>query len=343
MNGPHDSSDTPVPDVLQGEPHGYIYTLFAKVQGFTTQNPTSYPCTSAHTTMSQAEATKQAQLTEHFDKHAERYEDKNGGVTNVMYQHLLALCASGPFPSPITPSSIIHDNASGPGTLVGEVIQLPQFAVENVPKIYCTDVSPAMIKALDAKGWNLKYGVEGAVMDGQELSFPDNKFTHSFTNASIFLFPDPVKGTKEIYRTLKPGGVALVTTIRRSGRLTPFHNAQKRVRPDEKPWQGLQAPEWYESAYLKKLMLEGGFVDDQLAIQSFTVPFEMKDFVRLQGEAIDLFTKVLTQGWSQGEVEEFEVALQDEFKAYIEAGTPSSMEMWIAIAKKNFGAQDAHM
>lgn len=281
--------------------------------------------------MSQAKA---AQLAEHFDNQAELYEENNNGISLAMYRHLLALCTSGPFPSPITSSSIIHDNASGPGMLVAEVIQLPQFAVENVPKIYCTDVSPAMIKALSTKDWGSRYGVEGAVMDGQELSFSDGMFTHSFTNVSIFLFPDPVKGTKEIYRTLKPGGVAFVTTMKRMGWLAPFHSAQKRVRPDEKPWQGLVAPEWLESAHLKKLMLEAGFADDQLAIQSFTIPFEMKDFPRLQGEAMELSAKVLTQGWSEDEVEKFNVALQDEFKAYIEAGTPASLEIWIAIAKK---------
>lgn len=269
------------------------------------------------------------------EEYAKAYEDNSAQIPHVMCRYLLKLCdTSGPFPSPITSHSIIHDNASGPGILAGEVIQLPQFAVENVPKIYCTDSNPTMIKVLDAKGWSARYGVETSIMGGEELSFPDNKFTHSFTNFAIFLFADPAKGTKEIYRTLQPRGIAFVTTFKVTGWLPPFQKAQKRVRPDEEPYPGMLPTEWSEPAHLKKLMLEGGFVEESLVIQSFKVSYQMKIPVNQPGQPIAFATERLTKEWSDEETEQFKVALQDEFRVYVEGGSPLHHEIWIAIGKK---------
>jgi ubiquinone/menaquinone biosynthesis C-methylase UbiE len=50
-------------------------------------------------------------------------------------------------------------------------------------------------------------------MDMSNISGPkDEMFTHSITCMGVFAFPDPVKGVREIYRTLQVGGTAVVTT-----------------------------------------------------------------------------------------------------------------------------------
>jgi ubiquinone/menaquinone biosynthesis C-methylase UbiE len=48
----------------------------------------------------------------------------------------------------------------------------------------------------------------------QDLTFPDEMFTHSFTNFAIFSLPDneAARAASHIYRTLKPGGTAAITT-----------------------------------------------------------------------------------------------------------------------------------
>ena len=51
-------------------------------------------------------------------------------------------------------------------------------------------------------------------MSGQDLKFDDSTFDASVTNFGIFFFPDPVAGTREIRRTLKEGGMAVVTCWR---------------------------------------------------------------------------------------------------------------------------------
>lgn len=274
------------------------------------------------------------QIAEYFERAAATYEEASGEATRAMSRHLLSLCGpSGPFPVPITSTSIIHDNASGPGILASQVIELPEFASGDVPKIHCTDSSPAMIKLVDAKGWKTKYGTESSVMDAQELSFADGTFTHSFTNLAIFMFPDPVTAAREIYRTLQPSGVAFATTLKHTGWLSPYQKAQKRVRPDEEKWQGFTAPEWSQSEHLKKIMLEGGFAAEQLQFETFMVPLKMKVFMEKQKEVLAMATGTITKDWSQEEKSKFDVALQEEITAEIENDN-TKIELWIAVAKK---------
>jgi SAM-dependent methyltransferase len=64
------------------------------------------------------------------------------------------------------------------------------------------------------------------------LSFPDNKLTHSFTNFAIMAMPEPDKVAAHIYRTLKPGGTAVITTWKHigyvhGGLFTRFRRPQK--------------------------------------------------------------------------------------------------------------------
>lgn len=277
------------------------------------------------------------QLTELFDRVASTYEENSMDVPASASRRLLALSSAGPFPTPITTSSVIHDNASGPGVLTTELLKLSEFAsasdAAGVPKIHCTDIHPAMIRVLEAKGLGEKYGVEGTVMDSQALQFPDNMFTHSFTNLSIFALPDPVKGAKEIYRTLKPGGIALVDSLKRTGWLVPFQNAAKRVRPQEETWKGL-LPEWEAPGHLQKIMEAGGFTSDQVQVETFAAPFKMKNFVQKQPEIIAMASKTLTQEYSAEEVKRFNEALKEELEAESERNTTVEMVLWIAIAKK---------
>ena len=59
--------------------------------------------------------------------------------------------------------------------------------------------------------------ITSKVMNSQELDFPDAYFTHSITNFSIFNFQDALAGVREIHRTLKPSGQAVITTWERFG------------------------------------------------------------------------------------------------------------------------------
>jgi len=171
----------------------------------------------------------------HFEKVASTYEDTSTAM-NEMASHLLTLSP------PLTPNSVIHDNAAGPGIITGGILRLPQFSQGSFPTIHATDYSPAMIRALEARavrdGWPNSV-VKAQVMNSMDLStFADNTFTHTYMAAAIFLIPDPTQAIAEIKRTLRPGGVGLVTSFEKHGFVQVFQDAQKAIRPDAPAWEG---------------------------------------------------------------------------------------------------------
>ena len=56
-------------------------------------------------------------------------------------------------------------------------------------------------------------------------------FDVSVTNMGIFYFPDLIRGAREIYWTLKPGGRAAVTTWKSSGIAPVFYAVQEAIEP----------------------------------------------------------------------------------------------------------------
>jgi ubiquinone/menaquinone biosynthesis C-methylase UbiE len=112
---------------------------------------------------------------------------------------------------PLTSSSNIHDNGCSNDVVTAAIMETVQ---PGTFAIHATDVSAPLCQATTAlaasKGWG--NSVKAEVMPAEALTFPDNTFTHSFNNFLIFLVKDPEKTASEIYRTLKPGGVAIVST-----------------------------------------------------------------------------------------------------------------------------------
>jgi ubiquinone/menaquinone biosynthesis C-methylase UbiE len=56
-------------------------------------------------------------------------------------------------------------------------------------------------------------------MRAQELTFPDNYFDFSFTNFAVADLDDPKVVAQHLFRTLKPGGRAIVCKSQRLAEL----------------------------------------------------------------------------------------------------------------------------
>ncbi|PVH82562.1 hypothetical protein DL98DRAFT_653286 [Cadophora sp. DSE1049] len=127
------------------------------------------------------------------------------------------------------------------------------------------DLSPAMIEEvtqrIKTKGWN---NMETDILDVRSLSgLKDNTFTHVFTNLGLPVPGDTGSSTNvisEIFRVMKPGGVASVSTWADRVWLTAFYNTAMAVRPNEKP-QTLMAldPEVLRGSWLAAKLENGGF------------------------------------------------------------------------------------
>ncbi|KAK5632206.1 hypothetical protein RRF57_007920 [Xylaria bambusicola] len=109
--------------------------------------------------------------------------------------------------------------------------------------------------------------VECKQLDSQDLSsIPDNYFTHSIMNFSIFTFVRPADAVRETYRTLRPGGLAVFTCWRRFAPVRIVHSAQEKIHPGRSLPMPMPNPQFLEEEVLQKVVEEGGFAEDNIKV-----------------------------------------------------------------------------
>ncbi|KAH7371249.1 hypothetical protein BKA66DRAFT_394142, partial [Pyrenochaeta sp. MPI-SDFR-AT-0127] len=144
-------------------------------------------------------------------------------VTADFAAHNLTLLP--PFPS----GSVIHDNACGAGTVSRLILS------SNPPsdlKIHATDMDQVFLDKLQNDVLQNSWPIEVSNQKSENLSFPDNYFTHSITNIALFFTSSAgLDGAREIHRTLRPGGTAVVNCWEALVWLFPFKLAHEALRP----------------------------------------------------------------------------------------------------------------
>ena len=104
------------------------------------------------------------------------------------------------------PSARVLDVAAGPGTLS---IQL----APRVREVVAIDFSESMIAQLERAARIASIGnLQAIVADGQSLPFFDNEFDAGFSIFGLMFFPDRPRGYRELFRVLKPGAGAVVSS-----------------------------------------------------------------------------------------------------------------------------------
>ena len=142
------------------------------------------------------------------------------------------------------------------------------------------------------------YPVETAVMRAQDLTFPDNYFTHSFTNFVIAGLDDVDVASKHLYRTLKPGGIATVCTWAEMVHTEPLSTAHSASRGlDAKlalDWGGAMVLQ----SWLKDFLIVGGFDGKKVEITTCNVFLKVKD-IRHWATITWSFLGERKDGWHQ--------------------------------------------
>jgi ubiquinone/menaquinone biosynthesis C-methylase UbiE len=233
--------------------------------------------------------------SEMFDMLASTYEAATGGCTREVAIHLIDILPA------VDSESVVLDNACGNGIAAQELL----FRYPDTPlKISSVDNAQPMVelarRALPAVKSSATLSFD--VMDGIDLEFPDETFTHSITNMGIMFFPDGAKGASEIYRTLKPGGTAFVTTWKSAGHLAVVHEAQKAVKPEAPLFRFPVGDEWFEAAHLKKTLQDAGFKDVEM--HEKTVYYASKTVEETCGYMLGMWQKMGPK-WTDEENEEF--------------------------------------
>ena len=85
---------------------------------------------------------------------------------------------------------------------IGEEIRL---FPEN-RRITAIDISPRMLEKAKEKAIGYNGSIRLMEMDARNLSFSSETFDQVFTSCTFCSVPEPIRGLKELYRILKPGG-----------------------------------------------------------------------------------------------------------------------------------------
>ena len=188
------------------------------------------------------------------------YEHRVGHACRAVASHLPPLLKSFP-----AEGGTVLDNACGTGAATEEFLKVHPSA-----HVSAADVVPPMVqsfKAIIATSPLLTAQVKDVRLEnGESLTYADDSFDASLTNFGIFFFPDPVAGAKQIYRTLKPGGTAVVTLWKTFGFKPILWEVQDRVKPAN-PLTELPLMEpWCDPKKLEKVLTDGGFGSVQFSI-----------------------------------------------------------------------------
>jgi ubiquinone/menaquinone biosynthesis C-methylase UbiE len=243
---------------------------------------------------------------EFFNKEAAKYEAIAAGATRELARHLLDITP------PLSGDSTVLDNACGTGVVAQEALIKCLVTGTAVPKFTCVDAAPAMVDI--ARGsWSANpENIACDVMPGEDLRLPDNQFTHSFTNQGIMFFKDGPKGASEIYRTLAPGGTAVVTAWTKNlGHVRAVQEAQKAYKPDATLMRFPIPEHWFQASHLEKTLRDAGFPD--VEVHEKSVWYGTKTLGEMKALLYGMF-KNFPVGWTEEENAEFERYLEESIQ-----------------------------
>ena len=168
--------------------------------------------------------------------------------------------------SPIPTGSTIHDNGCGTGAATAAL--LPTLPDGTHVSIKATDVNDAALDIYRANAVQNKWPAEAQRMDASALSFPDATFSHSIGNALLFVLPDDgIPAVKEMYRTLRPGGIAALNSWAYVPNMEPVQAAARATRPPGTPVPRQGMRKWEDAEFLKGVLVKGGFEEEKVEVR----------------------------------------------------------------------------
>lgn len=280
-------------------------------------------------------------MKSYFNDQAKNYEDIAPTMKSIASRSLALLKQIPTFPQ-LDSKSHIHDNACGPGIYTVEVLQtLNAASIEQPPVIYATDYAEGMIAHLEMK--HLVPNVKAQVMDSLDLKFRNESFTHSFMGFGIQSMPDSQQALKEVHRTLRAGGCAVVSIWSYVGWVEIVEATRRIVDPDGPAFTGPNASPWAGEkciGQIREVFGDAGFnVDDD----STVIVKEMREKMTVTDWAksgSDTFGKMVigwfTGTWGEKKAGEFSRTYERLLQEEVEKEKREGTEGWDMIAQVVF-------
>ena len=236
------------------------------------------------------------------------YKRTGGLVTSQIARECVALTP------PVTSTSVIHDNACGNGQVTSAILTNTSLTESPAPglKILATDLSPTFLSALRREAEARSWPVETALLRSENLvGIPDANFSHSFNNFGIFMTANGgLDAARETYRTLAPGGVAVLTCWRTISWLRPITAVHQATRP------GVSFPRpkfsWNDGTHLCDILREAGFDAERTKITTVEAVAEttteaLRDWAET---AWAILGGQPCGGWREGDEEKWDGAVE---------------------------------
>jgi len=227
--------------------------------------------------------------------------------------------------------SQILDVACGPGTLT-------LTAAPTVKSVQSLDFSKSMLEILAQKieETNVQ-NVELTCRDGQSLPYEDNSFDAGFSLFGLMFFPDPLKGLKEIYRTLKPGGKVVISSwapLSQSPVMQAMFGAFRAMNPNmpdpSTDLESLENPEFFQ-----KQLEAAGFKQVEVKPVTQGHPLESvekfwDDMVKGSAPLVMMKHRLPAQEWE----DKNQIALDYLRKYFATANLNLSATAWFGVGQK---------
>lgn len=273
-------------------------------------------------------------LPDFFSKFASVYARQTGHSTfNILVDIIRDKIQTSN--NPIGPDSVVHDTAAGPG--IGAAALVAALSKEQLPEeVLVSDNNAMMVAAAqDSLNFSPLPDIQCKELDSHDLSsVPDDYYTHSINNFSIFTFIRPVDAVRETYRTLKPGGLAVVTCWRRFPPVFIVRSAQKKIRPDL-PLMPIPGPEFCEEGILQRSVEKAGFSNEKISVYDKVLVVKDEDNV---GGITTLMSGPMMakarQGYTAEEEAKWVEAVSQSVKEEIEKFGGIRFEAYILLATK---------
>lgn len=161
--------------------------------------------------------------------------------------------------------------------------------------------------------------VKADVMRAQDLTFPDNFFTHSFTTFVVANLDDGPIAAGHLYRTLKPGGTAVVCTWKSMPHDEALKKAHYATRGKDAKLALTWGGDWLEPWKLKEFVVSGGFKVENIRMDQCNVWLKVKDLRRWTIITWSFLAKREGAPWVEEDEEKWEDAV-GIFKSDMENG-----------------------
>jgi SAM-dependent methyltransferase len=166
--------------------------------------------------------------------------------------------------APTPPGARLLDVAAGPGTLT-------LLAAESGRSLSAIDFSPEMVKNLKRRLNGAQLGADVRLGDGQALPWADGEFDAAFSMFGLMFFPERARGFSELFRVLKPGGVAVVSSWAPfEGIFATMMAAMREILPDI-PFGSGKGPLGDPEEFAAELSA-AGFSNVKITPQTHTLP-----------------------------------------------------------------------